>query len=72
VKKPSLFCNPVDKNNEGIVNAADHLTCYTVKGPKLQKQDRPKVEIANQFGTLELEVQKPFLLCVPSTKSLLP
>jgi polyhydroxybutyrate depolymerase len=72
VKKPSLFCNPVNKNNEGIVNAADHLTCYTVKGPKLPKQDRPKVEVANQFGTLQLEVQKPFLLCVPSTKSVLP
>jgi hypothetical protein len=71
VKKPSLFCNPADKNGEGILNPLDHLTCYQVKGPKLLKDDRPKVEVANQFGTLQLEVQKPFLLCVPSTKTLL-
>jgi hypothetical protein len=72
VKKPALFCNPADKNGEGIRNPADHLTCYKVKGPKLPKEDRPNVEIANQLGALELEVQKPFLLCVPSTKTVLP
>ncbi|NJN62262.1 MAG: ABC transporter substrate-binding protein, partial [Coleofasciculaceae cyanobacterium RL_1_1] len=26
VKKPFLFCNPVDKNGEGIIEQADHLT----------------------------------------------
>jgi hypothetical protein len=72
VKIPSLFCNPADKNAEGILNPADHLACYKVKGPKLSKNDRPKVVVTNQFGTLEVEVQKPFLLCVPSTKTVLP
>jgi polyhydroxybutyrate depolymerase len=72
LKKPSLFCNPANKNDEGISNLADHLTCYTVKGPKLLKEDRPKVAVANQFGNLELEVQKPFLLCVPSAKTVIP
>ena len=34
-KKPFVFCNPVDKNGEGILNTDDHLTCYKAKGPKL-------------------------------------
>jgi hypothetical protein len=72
VKKPFLFCNPADKNGEGIANPVDHLACYKVKGPKLDKADRPKVEVVNQLGTLQLEVQKPFLLCVPSTKTVIP
>jgi polyhydroxybutyrate depolymerase len=71
-QKPFLFCNPANKNDEGILNPADHLTCYKVKGPKLAKQSRPKVEAVDQFGSLELEVQKPFLLCVPSAKTVLP
>jgi hypothetical protein len=72
VKKPFLFCNPADKNGEGIANPVDHLACYKVKGPKLSKTDRPKVAVDNQLGDLQLEVTKPFLLCVPSTKTVLP
>jgi phospholipase C len=66
VKKPSLLCVPVDKNEEGIENPDDLLTCYKVKGPKLAKIDRPQVEITNQFGTAKLEIQKPVNVCVPS------
>jgi hypothetical protein len=72
VKKPFLFCNPADKNGEGISNPVDHLACYKVKGPALDKGDRPKVEVDNQLGGLQLEVTKPFLLCVPSTKTVIP
>jgi hypothetical protein len=71
-KKPFLFCTPVDKNSEGIINAVDHLTCYKVKGPKLDKNDRPDVEVVNQLGTVRLNAKKPFLLCVPSEKTVLP
>ena len=71
-KKPFLFCTPVDKNNEGIINAVDHLTCYKVKGPKLNKNDRPNVEVVNQLGTVQLNAKKAFLLCVPSEKTVLP
>jgi hypothetical protein len=72
VKKPFLFCTPADKNGEGITNGIDHLACYKMKGPKLDKDDRPAVEVVNQLGTVRLEAQKPFLLCVPTTKTLLP
>lgn len=68
----AALCFVFDKNGEGVLNPSDHLTCYKVKGPKLAKQDRPAVEVANQFGSLPLEVRKPFLLCVPSTKTVLP
>lgn len=72
VKKPFMFCNPADKNSQGILNDDDHLTCYKVKGPNLLPGDRPKVEIANDLGMLQLEAKKAALLCLPSTKTLLP
>ena len=71
-KKPFVFCNPVDKNGEGILNTDDHLTCYKVKGPKLLPGSRPNLEIVNQLGTLQLQAKKAFLLCLPSTKTILP
>ncbi len=70
-KKPFLFCNPVDKNGEGILNADDHLTCYKAKGPKLSPSMRPSVSIMNQIGPLQLQAKKAFLLCLPSTKTVI-
>ena len=67
-----MFCNPADKNGEGILNEDDHLTCYKVKGPKLLPLDRPKVEVGNELGSLQLQATKAMLLCLPSTKTLLP
>ncbi len=76
LKKPFLFCNPVSKNGEGIINPDDHLTCYKAKeskevggATKIPKESRPEVEIVNQLGTLQLQAMKTFLLCVPSTKT---
>ena len=34
VKKPKLFCLPVDRNGEGILNAVDHLMGYPIKVPR--------------------------------------
>lgn len=64
VEQPKLFCNPVDKNGEGIHNPAAHLTCYKIEGDG-EKRD---VVVGNQFGGQSLEVKKPELLCVPSDK----
>ncbi len=68
VKKPFLFCNPVDTGG-GITNQVDHLTCYKIKGPKF---DGPNVQVVNPLGTTKLDAKKPFLLCVPSTKTVIP
>jgi hypothetical protein len=68
VRKPVLICNPANKNGEGINNAAGHLTCYKVRGPRLRP--RPSLAVGNQLGTTELEATKPALLCVASLKTL--
>jgi hypothetical protein len=74
LKKPFLMCNPTDKNGEGIENPNDHLTCYKVKGKdgKIDKLNRPKVEAHNQLGTVQLELKKAFVVCVPSAKTVIP
>jgi hypothetical protein len=63
---PILFCNPVDKNGGGILNPADHLTCYDLLPEGLAVGPVP---IRNQFfdPTL-LTVDVASALCVPSTK----
>ncbi len=69
VKKPSLLCAPVDKEGSGINDPETHLCCYKIKGTKL---DPPaEVEIEDQFGTLELKVKKPELICLPCSKTVL-
>jgi hypothetical protein len=74
LKKPFLVCNPADKDSEGVNNPNDHLTCYKVKGRdgKIDKSQRPQVEAVNQFGSVQLELKKAFVVCVPSAKSVLP
>ena len=61
---PRFFCNPVDKNHEGITNDKEHLTCYEIRGSEKQLT----VSIQNQFGEQRLRTQEPQLLCVPSEK----
>jgi hypothetical protein len=64
VKKPVFFCNPVDKNGEGIRNPTAHLTCYKIDDGGKERA----VVVENQFGRQTLKVKKPTLLCVPSEK----
>ena len=72
VKKPFLVCNPASVDGGEISSQGDHLTCYKIKGPPLANADRPHVAAQNQLGTVHLAATKPFLLCVPSSKALLP
>ncbi len=79
VKKAKLLLVPVDKNDEGIVDAVTHLVCYELKNPAGGKVTgvKPNVDVAvvNQFneevGDQVMEVKKLKMLCVPSTKELL-
>jgi hypothetical protein len=64
VGKPEFFCNPVDKNGEGISHPAAQLTCYKVDG----KGKKREVRVGNEFGEDTLDVKKPQLLCVPSER----
>jgi hypothetical protein len=62
VAEPTLFCNPVDKNAEGIAEATARLICYKIE----EEGHKRLVLIENQFGTQILQLKKPKLLCVPS------
>ena len=66
VNQPELFCKPVKKNAEEILDPTAHLTCYSLKGaPKFPKRD---VLAEDQFGVLSLRIKGPKRLCVPSTQ----
>jgi hypothetical protein len=71
VLDPFLFCNPADKNGEGIQNPIDHLTCYNYIPPGMPVGPVP---IINQFfpESTQLDVADPFALCVPSLKEIPP
>ncbi|MEX0861824.1 immunoglobulin-like domain-containing protein, partial [Nitrosopumilus sp.] len=67
VYKETMFCTPVDKNNEGIVNDENYLMCYDLKKirgePKFTKVN---VFTNNQFGGQKLQAEEAERLCVPS------
>ena len=71
--KPMLFCNPVDKNGEGILNPSAHQTCYKFQADGMTFQS-PTINVLDQFGALDLRTiagtcRKADLLCVPSLKT---
>jgi hypothetical protein len=59
---------PVDKNGEGILDAARFLVCYALKREKDARphEKRSGVFVANQFGAGRLDTVREELLCVPS------
>ncbi len=72
VKEPKMLLNPVDKNGEGISDEFTHLVGYKIKAlkgePKFEKVTN--VFVTNQFGEITVDVKKPKLLLVPSSKDL--
>jgi hypothetical protein len=66
VVRPTRFCNPVDKNGEGIEDPTAHLLCYKVKEPPMAPVD---VIVNNQFGEQALTVTRVEQLCVPAEKN---
>jgi hypothetical protein len=69
VLRPSRFCNPANKNNEGISDPTAHLNCYKISEPRFQPID---VVVENQFGQQNLTVTKADTLCVPAEKDMVP
>ncbi len=65
VLRPDRFCNPVNKNNEGISDPDAHLNCYKIKEPRGPTRD---VVVNNQFGELQLTTTRAHTLCVPAIK----
>jgi uncharacterized membrane protein len=69
-KKPRLFCNPVDKDGEGILNPTSHLTCYNIEsrsGEPRPHDLKQNVWVSNSFEDEQrFTVKKPKTVCVPS------
>jgi hypothetical protein len=69
VFRPHTLCTPVSKNNALLADTKSHLVCYVVTAS--QPVNR-RVEVTNQFGRLQFNVNTANLLCVPSLKRVLP
>ena len=73
---PVLLCNPVVKRRAGFPDTTiqkpnDHLTCYATTPsafPGIPNSSYKGAFINNQFESCLEAVQKPDLLCVPTTK----
>lgn len=71
VKKPYVFCNPVDKNGEGIEDPTNHLTCYKIRRVASEsKFPGRSVVVSDQFGDLGVTAKLGHsgMLCVPTIK----
>jgi hypothetical protein len=67
--KPLHLCNAVDKNGEGLKNAAAHLLCYKTKKSAGQAThtQRKGVHVHTQFATpLQVDSKRVEELCVPT------
>jgi hypothetical protein len=73
VRKPALFCNPVDAAGSGITDETAHLTCHKIRNaggqPPFTRRD---VQVSNRFGAHTLTLVKPTTLCAPSAAGGVP
>ena len=69
VLRPYRFCNPVDKEDEGINDPTEHQMCYQIRDTVVQPRFRYRdVRVENQFGVQTLVVTRPETLCTPAEK----
>jgi len=65
VREAATFCNPANKNGEGIQDPNAHLTCYVIE-PNISRN--LVVNVGDQFDPNQnLIVDEDVWLCVPST-----
>src|SRR5262249_37255655 len=66
---PHRLCAPADKNDEdqSAPTHSDHLIGHLVSAPNVRV---PNLAVANQFGTIKLDVVRPDILLVPTLKTL--
>jgi hypothetical protein len=71
VRKPLRLCTPADKNDEGIINPVNHLTCFKARDRSETFQPPGTVFINNQFTGISgqpstFDLFRVTELCVPS------
>jgi hypothetical protein len=86
VVKPAFVCNPVEVTRPAMATEpattipafapSVHLACYTVLETKPKNEPKPplpRVQVDNELGDDQLlRVAQPKMLCVPSTKTIVP
>lgn len=60
--KAKMYCTPVDKNGEGIVDLDSTFTCYNVENAKSDHF----LTVGNSFGEQKFSLNNSKLICVPS------
>ncbi len=66
VKAPATICNAVD-DGDGLINPGSQLFCYTIKQASGQTRfQRSSLTASNDFGSEQLGIQKPQMVCLPS------
>lgn len=69
IVRPQHFCNPADKDGEGVIDPTAHLTCYQIKELKFARRE---AVVRDQFGEHTLTYIKPKFLCAPSKRNGVP
>ncbi len=76
VQKAVLICNPAAKTHGyttfPILHPNQHLVCYTISPFQFPTGQGPVVALRNQFGGRQFTATVRFMLCVPSTKTIVP
>jgi len=64
--RPVSYCNPVDKNGEGVINPVGKLVCYKAKRAKTETKHvrRAGVSVADQLWAGLLDTRKVESFCV--------
>ena len=74
VQQAVLICNPAAKTHGTktfpILHPNQHLVCYTISPFRFPTGQAPGVRLRNQFGQRQFTPVVRFMLCVPSTKSI--
>ena len=73
VKQAVMICNPAAKTHAGktypILHPNQHLVCYAISPFRFPNGHAP-VTLSSQFGRRQFTPVVRFMLCVPSTKSI--
>ncbi|MBW2540482.1 MAG: VCBS repeat-containing protein [Deltaproteobacteria bacterium] len=68
LKKPRRLGGPTGLSGSRPKNPSGHLSCYSMRPPKFKSV---KIRTSNPFGTFDLTLRRPNLLCNPSEMELL-
>jgi hypothetical protein len=70
VTTPYLLCAPASQDGSAVADPSTHLCCYRTIARGLD--DAARAQTQDDFGSLQVQVRRSSLLCVPCEKTLLP